>query len=674
MIKISSFFAFFLMICSALQAQSDTIFLIGNARKYDDSIVLRWNGRDYQSFLGMNAGTVVIEKKSNLEDNWKKAGETMSKTVESWPVSKVNPNAQIVLAAAGIQQMNAVIGKSNPAQLDDKTKEDLHYLWMNVSLAADLNVSAADLSNLRYVDRKISASENSMYRIYIKNSSYISDTLFFILGNETYSPENIHQPRVVEKEKVVEMFWKYDKKYTAYFVEKSENGKNKFRQLNRAPIVIPSDLEENALLFFYDSVVNYKIFQYRIYAVDMFGNKSQYTELISACGRDRTAPPMPAGFDVRENTDNTLVLSWKPIGKAFGEKGLALGMKHNNEEAYQPLTTSMLPVSQQKYIVKPVFGITDYYFLLQVFDTAGNSSYAEAFYQLNDNTAPSKPLGLKAVVNKQGVVQLTWNWNSEKDLDGYLIYTSNSPNTEFGGIFNTPYYDTVFYDTLSLKMLNKEVFYKVVAVDKRFNLSENSEIVKVLRPDTLPPVSPIIKNYFVTDSVISLHWIKSSSVDVERHYLYRKSRKTGKLTAVALNPKDSVFKDRTFVPQEEYVYYLTAVDMNNNVSPNSNAVVLKSYVNYFLPEVKVFTAQYDSAARKVVLTWDYPMEKVENISIYKGNEFDKISRMPVQIKPGTITFSDSKIQPGKTVFYAIKMHFTDGTETRISNPLGIHVK
>lgn len=673
MIKISSFFAFFLMICSALQAQSDTIFLIGNARKYNDSVVLRWNGKNYKSFLGINSGIVVIEKRNNLEDNWKKADELKSKKVENWPVSKVNPNTQIVLAAAGIQQMNSINEIKDPKHLDER-ENDLDYLWMNVSLAADLNVSAADLSNLRYVDKKISASENSMYRIYIKNSSYISDTLYFILGNETYSPENIHQPRVVEKEKVVELFWKYDKKYTAYFVEKSENGKNNFRQLNRAPIVIPSDLEENALLFFYDSVVNYKIFQYRIYAVDMFGNKSQYTELISACGRDRTAPPMPAGFDVRENTDNTLVLSWKPIGKAFGEKGLTLGMKHNNEEAYQPLTTSMLPISQQKYIVKPVSGITDYYFLLQVFDTAGNSSYAEAFYQLNDNTAPSKPLGLKAVVNKQGVVQLTWNWNSEKDLDGYLIYTSNSPNTEFGGIVNTPYYDTVFYDTLSLKMLNKEVFYKVVAADKRFNLSENSEIVKVLRPDTLPPVSPIIKNYFVTDSVISLHWIKSSSVDVERHYLYRKSRKTGKLTAFALNPKDSIFKDRTFVPQEEYVYYLTAVDMNNNVSPNSNAVVLKSYVNYFLPEVKVFTAQYDSIAKTVVLTWDYPMEKVEKISIYKGNEFDKISRMPVQIKPGTTTFSDSKIQPGKTVFYAIKMHFTDGTETRISNPLGVYVK
>lgn len=673
MIKISSFFAVFLMICSALQAQSDTIFLIGNARKYNDSVVLRWNGNNYKSFLGINSGTVVIEKRNNLEDNWKKADELKSKKVENWPVSKVNPNTQIVLAAAGIQQMNSINEIKDPKHLDER-KNDLDYLWMNVSLAADLNVAAADLSNLRYTDKKISADDPSMYRLYIINSSYISDTLYFILGNENYAPETIHLPKVVEKERVVELFWKYDKKYTAYFIEKSEKDKNKFRQLNRAPIVIPSDLEENSLLFFYDSVVNYQWFQYRIYAIDMFGNKSQYTELISACGRDRTAPPMPAGFDVRENTDNTLVLSWKPVGKAFGEKGLALGMKHNNEEAYQPLTTSLLPVSQQKYIVKPVAGIVDYYFLLQVFDTAGNSSYAEAFYQLNDNTAPAKPLGLKAVVNKQGVVQLTWNWNSEKDLDGYLIYTSNSPNTEFGGIVNTPYYDTVFYDTLSLKMLNKEVFYKVVAADKRFNLSENSEIVKVLRPDTLPPVSPIIKNYFVTDSVISLHWIKSSSVDVERHYLYRKSRKTGKLTAFALNPKDSIFKDRTFVPQEEYVYYLTAVDMNNNVSPNSNSVVLKSYVNYFLPEVKIFTAQYDSAARKIVLTWDYPMDKIENISIYKGNEFDKISRMPVQIKPGTTTFSDSKIQPGKTVFYAIKMHFTDGTETRISNPLGVYVK
>ncbi len=35
---------------------------------------------------------------------------------------------------------------------------------------------------------------------------------------------------------------------------------------------------------------------------------------------------------------------------------------------------------------------------------------------------PAVPSGLKAVVDSNGVVTLTWNKNSERDLMGYKIY------------------------------------------------------------------------------------------------------------------------------------------------------------------------------------------------------------------------------------------------------------
>jgi len=665
----------FLIFFSTVQAQIDTVFLIGNARNYGDSIVLRWNGKNYQSFLEINSGSVMVEKKRGLEAEWKLLSELKPKPIESWQISKVNPNKQIILAAASIQQMQA-ISKTPVASIEDgmTSDQDLNYLWMNASLSADLNTVAADFCNLRFADKNPERGETMLYRIYIKNTANISDTLFFMIGEELFEPETLQRPDAVEKEKVVEIFWKSDKKYAAYFIEKSEKNKNKFEQLNRAPMVIPVGQGETPMLFFSDSVVNYQLGEYRVYAVDMYGNRSKFSPILIACGRDKTAPPIPTGFDVRENTDQTLVLSWKNIGTKNGELGAAIGIKHSDEDPYEPVTKALLPITQNKFIFKPILEKTDYYFLLQVFDTAGNSSFTEAFYQLNDNTTPAKPEGLKAIVNKKGVVTLTWNWNKEKDLDGYLIYFSNSEKNEFGGIVNIPFYDTVFYDTLSLKMLNREVFYKIVAVDKRFNISENSEIVKVLRPDTLPPVSPVIKAYSVADSVFIIQWIRSSSIDVERHYLYRKSRKTGKLIATSLNTKDSIYRDRNFVPKEEYEYYITAVDATNNVSPNSNSVVLKSYVNYYKPAVKIFTVQYDSFLRSVKLGWDYSMENISKIIIYKGKEFDKIGRMPLDVSLKQSFIYDSKVVLNETYFYAIKVYFKDDTETQMSSPLGVLVK
>jgi hypothetical protein len=664
-------FLLYVLIFTNLAAQSDTIYLAGNARKYADSVVLRWNGQNYKSFAGINSGTVVIEKKNGLEAEWKKADELKPKPVESWPVSKANPNKQIILAASGIQQINSLLAApDNSLENADALQSDLNYLWMNVSLSADINTVAADLCNLRFADLKPGNKENLIYRIYIINSAFISDTLFFIMGDDDFKAEQTAQPNFLEKENQVEFFWKSDKKYSAYFIEKSENGKNNFRQLNRGPLVVPSDQGANPLLFYKDSVTNYRIGYYRVYAIDMFGDRSLISDTITAQGKDRTPPPVPSGFEVRENTDNTLVLSWNKVSETNGEKGIAIGMKHSNEGQYTPLNSALLPLAQQNYIVKPVAGITDYYFLIQVFDTVGNGSTAEAFYQLNDNTPPAKPLDLKAVVDKKGIVKLTWKLGSEKDLDGYLVYFSNSMKTEFSGIMNVPYFDTVFYDTLSLKMLNRDVYYQIRAADKRFNLSERSEIVKVLRPDTLPPVSPVIKSYLVTDSTIQFNWIPSSSIDVVTHRLHRKHVKTGKINITPLKVTDTLYRDRNLISEDKYEYFITAEDDSKNISPPSNAVSLATYKNYYRPAVSILHVEYDSSKKNVIFSWNYNMKDVKKIIIFKGPSIDRVSRMPDDIEVNTLSFTDYRIKKGP-VFYAVKMYFKDGTETRLSVPVGV---
>lgn len=656
-------------IISDAHGQSDTIFLAGQSRCYGDSVVLRWNAADASSFTGLLRGSVMIEKMSKGGDSWLKMGSQGAVPVEKW--SGAEKNQQLLLAAASVQQILKLTSTpTNDLEEAMQREEDLKFLWMNASLAADLNPRVANLCNLRFTDKNPGKEFPMTYRVYSNSPGFISDTIYFTLSGVLHTKDSLNKPMAIEKERLVEIRWSADKKYSGYYIEKSPKGKNSFLQLNRAPLIIPGNQGENPLLFFNDSVPNYQPVEYRIYGMDMFGDRTHFSPLLTAQGRDKTPPPPLTGFKVKENPDKTISLTWDKPEPLNGEKGIAIGYKHINEGFYAPAEKKLLPLTQTSYTFKTLPDQSDYFFALQIFDTAGNSSISEAFYQMIDNVPPAKPTGLKAVVDKKGIVKITWNWNKEPDLDGYLIYFSNSPKTEFSGIINRPYYDTVFYDTLSLKMLNREVFYQIRAADKRFNLSERSEIVKVLRPDTLPPVSPVIKNYFVTDSTIQLSWIPSSSIDVVAHRLHRKHVKSGKISITPLKVTDTVFIDRNLISEDKYEYYLTAEDDSKNVSPPSNTVSLNTYKNYYKPAVSILHVQYDSLKRQVIFEWNYNMKNVKKVVIFKGPAIDQLSRMPDALPGHSLSFTDNIIKKG-LVFYAVKLYFSDGTETRLSVPVGV---
>lgn len=654
-------------------SQSDTVFLAGQSRYYGDSVVLRWNSRNSGSFPALINGKTIIEKQLQDESGWIKIKEQTPTPPEKWGITQSEKNKQMLLAAASVQQILKLLSApTDNIEEALKREDDLRFLWMNASLAADLNPRVANLCNLRFTDKNPGKNFPITYRVYVSHVGYISDTIYYVLSGISFTKDSLSRPKAVEKEGLVEIRWQADKKHSGYYIEKSPKGKNAFVQLNRAPLIIPGNQGENPMLFFNDSVLNYQPAEYRIYGMDIFGDRTHYSPLLTAQGRDKTPPPPITGFKARENPDKTIKLTWDRPEPLNGEKGIAIGYKHISEGFYTPCEKKLIPLNQISYTFKIIPNQSDYFFSIQIFDTAGNSSISEVFYQLIDNVPPAKPTGLKAVVDKKGVVKITWNWNNEPDLDGYLIYFSNSPKSEFSGIVNRPYYDTVFYDTLSLKMLNKEVFYQIRAADKRFNLSERSEMVKVLRPDTLPPVSPVIKNYFVTDSTIQLSWIPSSSIDVVAHRLHRKHVKSGKISITPLKVSDTVFIDRNLIGENKYEYYLTAEDDSKNVSPPSNTVSLNTYKNYYKPAVSILHVQYDSLKRQVVFEWNYNMKNVKKAVIFKGPAIDQLSRMPDALPGNSLSFTDNRIKKGP-VFYAVKLYFSDGTETRLSVPVGVMI-
>jgi fibronectin type 3 domain-containing protein len=665
--KLSSILFLILTVVSS-KAQ-DTAFLVGSAKHLGDSVIVRWNAEDPLSFHHLMNSKVIIEKKNEDNDPFKYYQTIVFKNTDQWIIQKQSEKAKII-ALASILRLKEFYNKATDnliSQLDEA--ENANFYFSNASLYADLSADVANSMGLRFCDKNPNGQQVS-YKIYLKGEGFISDTVYIeAYAQSEKNRKQISTQATEEFEQGIQLSWKSDPQISAYNVQRWNKKNNRFETLNQAPIVFQSN---TPLLYFKDSIGNYQLHQYRILGMDLFADTFAESKTISAYGRDKTPPGLLSGLKAYEQ-GNQLILTWDKIQNQSDVKFVVVGLRHHKTENHNPLHEKALTPGVYQVEIPINKSKNDYYFLIQVYDTAGNFSRNEYYYQLNDVSAPDQPIGLNAKVDSMGVVTLKWKSNKELDLGGYLIYTSNSKNHEFSGLMNVPYKDTIFYDTLSLKMLNRDVFYRVVAVDNKMNRSKTSETVKVLRPDTLKPVSPIIKDYWITDTSISIFWQASSSLDVKEHRLIKKNLSNQKIITSILSIKDSIYIDKKTDPNQQYEYSLCAIDENGNQSPYSNTFIAQTYKNEREAFKQIFVALYDSTNSSVHLQWNQPDKKIAGIVLYKGADRNQLSATPYKIPANSLQYSDSKIKHNTVYFYAIQFYYTDGSKSAISEALGVVV-
>ncbi len=178
----------------------------------------------------------------------------------------------------------------------------------------------------------------------------------------------------------------------------------------------------------------------------------------------------------------------------FKEYRLLLG-EGEAPTSYQTLRRSPLPILSGELGVWYTTGLPEdarYTIRLEVEDTHGNEAYAQAVVQI-DNLPPAKPTGLKAVPDGNDIT-VTWNPNTEPDLDGYLLYRDgvlvNVPeNGVIGPLKNYLIKETTYLDE---GVSDGEHIYIVYAMDFAGNISEPSDPASALI-DNHPPRATIIQ-------------------------------------------------------------------------------------------------------------------------------------------------------------------------------------
>jgi hypothetical protein len=288
--------------------------------------------------------------------------------------------------------------------------------------------------------------------------------------------------------------------------------------------------------------------------------------------------------------------------------------------------------------------------------------------QVADETPPANPTGLDGTMSNTGVATLTWNSNTDSDFLGYRVFRSNSLGEEFVEVTKEIIPKPYFIDTVNIRVLNKKIYYHVIAMDKNYNPSNYSNLLKLVRPDVIPPTTPVfLKTEMKNDSIV-LDWENSVSDDIAKYELIR-IEKEEKLSRVIKSwyGKDSLthYSDPALTLGKNYSYKILVADSSGNTSEaTSREVFFETGVRKPVADIKAIA---NRERKQIELTWKNESFSIKCIVYRKVNDTKFIL---YQTWDGNIeTFTDKSIAINNTYSYKIQAIFPKGIKSMLSKEI-----
>ena len=200
-----------------------------------------------------------------------------------------------------------------------------------------------------------------------------------------------------------------------------------------------------------------------------------------------------------------------------------------------------------------------------------SSNFSPPFRVVNATgpNAPSAATNLIAAALSFTQVQLEWarNPHPTNPETGFEIYRATNitgPYT-FAGIVPA---DTVDFIDKGLTP-NTQYYYVVRAVDSTGAASLSNQATVITQSDKTPPTTPANLHVVTTSSTsVTLSWNSSTdNVAVTGYYIYVNGAKS-----YATAAGDTTFVVSDLTPNQEYAFYVVAVDGSGNASIHSNQV------------------------------------------------------------------------------------------------------
>ncbi len=655
-------------------------------KSYGDSIVLRWAPTTPGAWSYLNKTGYIIEKTSFQDEvDFDPSGYQSITTqpikplpLEEWE-SIVMDGPDKELSAIAAQALYGKSFKAGGTTIYDAADEFMNRYSFSI-LSADFSAVTATALGLRISDPDIQENYHYIYRIYaaVPGQNYKIDTTYFVIQNLRDVP--IPTPiiaEVFEGELNINISWEkalHEPAFSAYIMERSEDGRA-FSPLNSIPFInAESDqIDSKSTVFQYtDSITeNYKPYYYRLIGITPFGEKSASSEIVKAMGRDRTPPPAPVNVEARQIATGRVEITWSTPEKVRDLEGFYIGRGDDLNTNFQPLHDTIIPRDSTSYIDNQSDQLGGNYYVVAAVDTAGNGSISMVSYAaILDSIPPLPPLSLEGEIDSSGVVTLKWSLGDEIDLAGYMIYFSNSPDHVFSTVNPAPLGDTVYTDTIQVKTLTKKIYYRVKAVDTRWNYSEFSEILELSRPDFIPPTSPVFCNYKLSQEGMKLEWIPSSSNDVAGYELLILENSELK-KRVYIEKQDGLkkyhYNHEEMNAGSKYTYIVSTLDDSGLKSDPSPPITINAIDLKPKEAIRDLTLIMSEDGSSLSLKWTFhEPDKIKRYILYRSVEGASLvtyKSLPAEAS----SFEDHMIRKGVTYEYSIKAVYNNGKQTPFSN-------
>ncbi len=614
-----------------------------------------------------------------LEDlDFKTIGKSKAFTPAKWSkaIRKATGKTKDLLQLAKDFSENLDKSSGGTFSLDDgikelknaKAKEDFEFMIFGMS--ALRNTEVAQAVGISFDDPNVRPNQRYVYRVLLAKNT----TKFDIHSEPTLvqTKEVVYQERdiyVKLGDTKLSFQWEETDGVSGVLVERKDPNSNQWKLLSETPAYNLLNGTNNAFLD--TSLVNYQKYEYRFFGFTPFGEKVQFGHA-DGIPRDLTPPQSPTFVKAKHEKPKEVHLEWKldkPMESDF--QGFIVARGQTNKGQFEIISNGILPSSQHEFVDTSFVPHKPNYYVVQAIDTSGNISSATPYFvTLIDSIPPAQPKFVSGIIDSNGVVTITLELNKEEDLMGYRLFRANGAEHEFSVIkegFNPEDLiikpvQVVFYDTVTLKSLTPNIFYRAKALDYNFNQSAFSNVLKVKRVDTIPPVMPVFKKVVVGTDQVVLNFAPSSSVDVVAHFLYRRTSSSEPWEIIANIPKgQKKYVDKAVKQKVKYYYSLRAKDDSDLYSEYAFPVVARPYDNGVRPVVT--DLKVEKLEKETLLTWSYPEKYKEVVFIiYKKDKKGRLRRLVSTDK------KQLRIQKKmKKADFAVKAFTRDGGESRVSD-------
>jgi len=459
-----------------------------------------------------------------------------------------------------VSLINAVLYGKYPQEKKDRDFFEA-FFYLKLLVYPDL---AEDLA-LTYRDKQVKRDRYYSYKLkYIYQGESIKEYKVDKISLKDYKELPKFRVKLTPLDKKIGLKWDLVSPYLIYIVYRDNE------LLTPGGVFIQ---DKDVKFYFVDEgLENGKTYTYKILGIDPLGRQSPPV-IVKGSPKDLTPPPIPINLK-GELKNGKVYLSWD-ASSADDLKGYNVYRSESIKGKFIKLNTK--PLKERKFVDRQVEMGKNYWYAVTAVDKNGNES---PFSQLKlvqyfDTIPPAPPKGLKAEA-EAGKVILSWEPNSEEDLLGYYVLRGLKRSDNMiilggGEVINENRYVD---EDLRKEMDNVDIFYAVKAVDKSYNQSQPSEVIKVRLPDVTPPQAPEVINCLPSASSIKVKFQLLDPDVVETVLqLYNKG---GKLLKEA-ETKGTEYEFKGLKPEEQYLIKLYTVDDAGNKSEVRQVEVRTTY-------------------------------------------------------------------------------------------------